>query len=213
MLEVLRAELKSLKGPLGEQWENSQGSRPLYILGEYLCVGVMESTGVGRVVRGAFWLGLGSLAVSVLGVVFWFVVAWRFGAVGVGVAGGEVGVAGVVAGLLNFGFGQYVLRGVPLRGRGAFWDGVLASVVVGVAGGFVAFVLGYGWGGALVPLMLCGGPVVGGLVAVGDYVSVFVFQVFGALLKVGLVLAGVGALPAVFLVYVGFYFFGGPACC
>jgi O-antigen/teichoic acid export membrane protein len=158
----------------------------------------MVSGGVGRVVRGAFWLGLGSLAVSVLGVVFWFVVAWRFGAVGVGVAGGEVGVAGVVAGLLNFGFGQYVLRGVPLRGRGAFWDGFLASVVVGVAGGFVVFVLGYGWGGAFVPLMLCGGPVVGGLVAVGDYVSVFVFQVFGALLKVGLVLAGVGALPAVF---------------
>ena len=48
---------------------------------------------MGRAVRGAFWLGLGSLAVSVLGVVFWFVVAWRFGAVGVGVAGGEVGVA------------------------------------------------------------------------------------------------------------------------
>ena len=101
-----------------------------------------------------------------------------------------------MAGVLNFGFGQYVLRGVPLRGRGAFWDGFLTSATVGVAGGLVAFVLGYVWGGALVPLMLCGGAVVGGLVAVGDYV--FVFQVFGALLKVGLVLAGVGALPAVF---------------
>jgi hypothetical protein len=70
---------------------------------------------------------------------------------GFGVAGGEVGVAGVVAGLLNFGFGQYVLRDVPLRGRGAFWDGFLASVVVGVAGGFVAFVLGYGGAAPLFP--------------------------------------------------------------
>jgi len=173
----------------------------------------MASGGVGRAVRGAFWLGLGSLAVSVLGVVFWFVVAWRFGAVGVGVAGGEVGVAGVVTGLLNFGFGQYVLRGVLLRGRGAFWDGFLASFVVGVAGGLVALVLGYGWGGALVPLMLCSGPVVGGLVAVGDYVSVFVFQVFGALLKVGLVLAGVGALPAVFWSMVVSTVLGGLVCC
>ena len=33
-------------------------------------VGVMVSDSVSRAVRGAFWLGLGSLAVSVLGVVF-----------------------------------------------------------------------------------------------------------------------------------------------
>jgi O-antigen/teichoic acid export membrane protein len=159
----------------------------------------MASEGFGRALSGAVWLTAYSLLNALAGLVFWVVVAARFGPVGVGGAAAEVGLAGVAAALLNFGFLQHALREVPLRGASAFWAGFLASFLLGCGGALALVPLGGRWAPLLVPLSLSSGPVLGALVAAGSYRSAFAFQALGSLAKLLFALAGFPPLPAVFL--------------
>jgi len=158
----------------------------------------MASEGVERALSGAVWLTAYSLLNAFSGFAFWAVAAARFGAVGVGEAAAEVGLAGIAAALLNFGFLQHALREVSLRGASAFWAGFLASLLLGCAGALALVPLGGRWAPLLVPLSLASRPVLGALVAAGAYRSAFAFQAAGSLAKLLLALLGFPPLPAVF---------------
>jgi len=159
----------------------------------------MASEGVGRALPSAVWLTAYSLLNAFAGLAFWAVVAKRLGPAGVGEAAAEVGLAGVAAALLNFGFLQHALREVPLRGASAFWAGFLASLLLGCTGAMALVPLGGRWAPFLVPISLASGPVLGALVAAGAPRSAFTFQAVGALAKLGFALLGLLPLPAILL--------------
>ena len=167
-----------------------------------------EGSGVREAVAGGTWIFLGSLTVSLTGLVFWLVITRLAGAAGVGVASSAISAALVALTLTSAGLNLAVSREVAAHGYEALW----ASLVVAFAAGGLAALLtvplvaalGYGalapMASALAVLTAMSTAALFSLVGMERFRSYFLAVLAGSLSKLGVGVAlaavGLGAVAA-----------------
>ena len=167
----------------------------------------MAEEGLGEVVRGVTWLGLGSVVANLGGFVFWVVVARLAGTVEVGYATTAASIAGAVSSLAGLGLGVAVLRELPARGAGAFSSAMLAALVAGCCAAALALPFSSTYPGfspyiplvmAMIVLGISTPVAVNALVAAGLYRQVFTSNLLSVAARlvagVCMVLSGLGGL-------------------
>ncbi len=167
-------------------------------------------TSVRESLRAGTWLFLGSITVSLTGLIFWLIISRLSGAGSIGVASSVFSSAAIAGVLVSAGVNIGVMREVAARGPGAVPPGLMAALVLGAMASLlvVPLCLLLGFGGWLVLLasLYAGLNVVfvvllGVLQGLAMFRRVFLVQVFSSFSKlvvgVGLALMGLGALAAV----------------
>ena len=91
----------------------------------------MAEEGLGEVVRGVTWIGLGSMISNLGKFVYWIVVARLVDASEVGYATTAASIAGAASSLASLGLGVAVLRELPVMGARALSSALLAAVLAG----------------------------------------------------------------------------------
>ncbi len=100
--------------------------------------------------RGGTWLFLGSITVSLTGLLFWLIISRLSGAGSIGVASSVFSSAAIASTLVSAGINIGVVREVAAHGQAAVSSALLTSLFLGLASSMVALplclLLGYsGW--------------------------------------------------------------------
>ncbi len=87
--------------------------------------------GFAEVIRGSFWIVLGSVVVNAGGLVFWLLSGRIGGVEAVGYATGAFSIATMLSSFGNLGLNYAVLREVPLKGARAYSAALVLALVLG----------------------------------------------------------------------------------
>ena len=107
-------------------------------------------SGIGRVVRGGFWLYGSRIVNNFSGFIYWMIISALAGSEVLGLTSATVGLAGLINGLLSLGIGtglrRFLGRCIGLGDRGCLsrylWTTVLFTAIVYVSTGSLLYVLG-----------------------------------------------------------------------
>ena len=110
----------------------------------------MSSGGVGRVVRGGFWLYGSSIVNNFSGFLYWMVISALAGSEVLGFTSATIGLASLINGLLNLGINigltRFLGRCIGLRDRDCLvkylWTTTLFTAIIYVGTGTILYVLG-----------------------------------------------------------------------
>ncbi|NPA99586.1 MAG: oligosaccharide flippase family protein, partial [Crenarchaeota archaeon] len=172
--------------------------------------GAMMDSSVRESLRAGTWLFLGSITISLTGLLFWLVISRLSGAESIGVASSIFSSAAIASTLVSAGINIGVMREVAARGPKAVTPGLLAALILGLAASTLAIplchLLGYmGWL-VLLAAVFAGLNVIltfilsmlQGLTRFNQvFLVVTVASLSKLLLGVGLAALGLGALAAV----------------
>ena len=107
-------------------------------------------SGIGRVVRGGFWLYGSSIVNNFSGFIYWMIISALAGSEALGLTSATVGLAGLINGLLSLGIGtglrRFLGQCIGLGDRDCLsrylWTTVLFTAIVYVSTGSLLYVLG-----------------------------------------------------------------------
>ncbi len=110
----------------------------------------VEELSVGKVLRGGFWLYLSSLVSSLAGFAYWLVISIIAGAEVLGITSAVVGLANLIAGIINLGvwagcqrfFGLHLGRGDMEGLKVYFWSSAMFTFLVHSSASSVLSALG-----------------------------------------------------------------------
>ena len=153
-------------------------------------------------IAGGTWIFLGSLAVSLTGLVFWIVIARLVGVESLGVASAIVSSSSIAVTLTSAGLNIAVMREVAARGVKAFTASMMLASIMGITAALIAAILTYGVGyQELIPISsllaltaLISIPLLFTLVGFEKFRNYFTVVLTGSLAKmfVGIILAILG---------------------